>query len=167
MIMQEESKISGWQHLTTSRLRLQPNQDHSVILTFFHKRIHVCLCCYESDWHELEFIRRRVSKQDDSDPDLISYGAYKSQQHRPLDQFNNGARTNLHLKCSYYVNPKEIMNSSEVLHEIRDLKDTWRKQNFVFSTTQQAKFDNLLEQRRDIVKSYYKNNLVYKATASK
>ena len=71
------------------------------------------------------------------------------------------------LKCPYYVNPKEIMNSSELLHEIRDLKDTWRKQNFVFSTTQQAKFDNLLEQRRDIVKSYYKNNLVYKASASK
>ena len=84
--MQEESKISGWQHLTTSRLRLQQNQDHSVIYkSFFHKRIHVCLCCYESNWHELEFIRRRVSKQDDSDPDLISYGAYKSQQHRPLD----------------------------------------------------------------------------------
>ncbi len=59
------------------------------------------------------------------------------------------------------------MNSSEVLHEIRDLKDTWRKQNFVFSTTQQAKFDNLLEKRRDIVKSYYENNLVYKASASK
>ena len=32
---------------------------------------------------------------------------------------------------------------------------------------QQAKFDNLLEQRRDIVKSYNKNNLVYKASASK
>ena len=55
------------------------------------------------------------------------------------------------------------MNSSEVLHEIRDLKDTWRKQNFVFSTTQQTKYDSLLKQRRDIVKSYYKNNLVYKA----
>ena len=53
--------------------------------TFLHKRIHVCLCCYESNWHELEFIRRRVSKQDDSDPDELSYGAYKSQQHRPLD----------------------------------------------------------------------------------
>ena len=53
--------------------------------TFLHKRIHVCLCCYESNWHELEFIRRRVSKQDDSDPDEISYGAYKSQKHRPLD----------------------------------------------------------------------------------
>ena len=33
----------------------------------------------------LEFIRKRVSKQDDSDPDEVSYGAYKSQQHRPLD----------------------------------------------------------------------------------
>ena len=86
--MQEESKISGCQHLTTSRLRLQQNQDHSVILsTFFHKRIHVCLCCYESDWHELEFIRRRVSKQDDSDPDLISYGAlsHSEPSNRPLD----------------------------------------------------------------------------------
>ena len=59
------------------------------------------------------------------------------------------------------------MNSSEVLHELRDLKDTWRKQNFVFTSTQQTKFDNLLEQRRNIVKSYYENNLVYKASASK
>ena len=50
------------------------------LTTFFHKRIHVCLCCYESNWHELEFIRRRVSKQDDTDPDELSYGAYKSQQ---------------------------------------------------------------------------------------
>ena len=47
--------------------------------TFLHKNIHVCLCCYESDWHELEYVRRRVSKQDDSDPDQLSYGAYKSQ----------------------------------------------------------------------------------------
>ncbi len=54
--------------------------------TFLHKRIHVCLCCYEENWNELEFIRRRVSKQDDRDPDAdISYGAYKSQQYRPLD----------------------------------------------------------------------------------
>ena len=56
------------------------------LTTFLHKRIHVCLCCYESDWHELQFIRRRVSKQNDSDPDeVVSYGAYKSQEHRYLD----------------------------------------------------------------------------------
>ena len=56
------------------------------VATFLHKRIHVCLCCYEDNWNQLEFVRRRVSKQDDRDPDeAISYGAYKSQQHRPLD----------------------------------------------------------------------------------
>ena len=55
------------------------------LTTFLHKNIHVCLCCFEANWHELEFIRRRVSKQDNSDPDQLSYGAYKSQQHRPLD----------------------------------------------------------------------------------
>jgi len=54
--------------------------------TFLHKRIHVCLCCSEQYWHQLEYIKRRVSKHDDSDPDeAVSYGAYKSQQHRPLD----------------------------------------------------------------------------------
>ena len=47
------------------------------LTTFLHKRIHVCLCCYESNWHELTFIKRRVSKQDDTNPDEISYGAYK------------------------------------------------------------------------------------------
>ena len=52
---------------------------------FFHKRIHVCLLCYEKTWNELEFIRRRVSQQDDSNPDEVSYGTYKSQQYRPLD----------------------------------------------------------------------------------
>ena len=47
------------------------------ISTFLHKRIHVCLCCYEDCWHELTFIKRRVSKQDDTNPDELSYGAYK------------------------------------------------------------------------------------------
>ena len=50
------------------------------LTTFLHKRIHVCLCCFETNWHELEFVRRRVSKHDDTDPDQISYGAYKSQR---------------------------------------------------------------------------------------
>ena len=45
----------------------------------------MCLLCYEDNWSELEFIRKRVSKHDDTDPDTLSYGAYKSQQHRYLD----------------------------------------------------------------------------------
>ena len=55
------------------------------LTTFLHKKIHVCLCCYERNWHELEYVRRRVSKQDNSDPDQVSYGAYKSQQYRYED----------------------------------------------------------------------------------
>ena len=82
------------------------------------------------------------------------------------EQTGNGNKTKFCSRPPKY-NPKEIMNSSEVLHELRDLKDAWRKQNFVYSTTQQTKYDSLLKQRRDIVKSYYKNNLVYKASASK
>ena len=55
------------------------------ISTFLHKRIHVCLCCYESNWSELEYVKRRVSKHDNTNPDEISYGAYKSQKYRYLD----------------------------------------------------------------------------------
>ena len=57
------------------------------------------------------------------------------------------------------------MNSTEVLHQLKDLKEAWKKQNFVYSSTQQTKYNNLVEKRRDNIKFYYKNNLVYKATA--
>ena len=59
------------------------------------------------------------------------------------------------------------MNSTEVLHQLKDLKEAWKKQNFVYSSTQQIKYNNLVEKRRDNIKFYYKNNLVYKATANK
>ena len=79
---------NGWIPLSnyiTIEIATKPRPQCNVS-TFLHKRIHVCLCCYEGNWNQLEFVRRRVSKQDDRDPDeAISYGAYKSQQHRPLD----------------------------------------------------------------------------------
>ena len=34
--------------------------------TFLHKRIHVCLCCFESNWNELKLIKRRKNKNDDT-----------------------------------------------------------------------------------------------------
>ena len=55
------------------------------------------------------------------------------------------------------------MTSTEVLHQLKDLKEAWKKQNFVYSSTQQIKYNNLVEKRRDNIKFYYKNNLVYKA----
>ena len=54
------------------------------------------------------------------------------------------------------------MTSSEVLFELRELKVAWKKQNFVFSEGQQIRYDNLLQKRRDFVKSWYKDGLVYK-----
>ena len=49
------------------------------------------------------------------------------------------------------------------LLELQELKIAWRKQNFVFSPEQQIKYDKLTKQRQKQVKSFYENNLVYKA----
>ena len=34
--------------------------------TFFHKRIHVCLCCYEKSWNQVKLIKKRKSKHNDT-----------------------------------------------------------------------------------------------------
>ena len=49
------------------------------------------------------------------------------------------------------------------LFEIQELKTFWRKQNFVFTSEQQFKYDKLIAERQKQVKSFYKDNLVYKA----
>ena len=49
------------------------------------------------------------------------------------------------------------------LFEIQELKTFWRKQNFVFTNEQQFKYDKLIAERQKQVKSFYKDNLGYKA----
>jgi len=49
------------------------------------------------------------------------------------------------------------------LFEIQELKTFWRKQNFVFTNEQQFKYDKLIAERQKQVKSFYNDNLVYKA----
>ena len=49
------------------------------------------------------------------------------------------------------------------LFEIQELKTFWRKQNFVFTNEQQFKYDKLIAERQKQVKSFYKDNHVYKA----
>lgn len=57
-----------------------------------------------------------------------------------------------------------IQNTMErPLLELQELRTFWRKQNFVFSAEQQIRYDRLTKQRQDQVKSFYENNLVYKA----
>ena len=52
-----------------------------------HKNIHVLLCCYEHQWNELRYVKRRKSKYDDTEPDIIidEYPDYKSQENRYID----------------------------------------------------------------------------------
>ena len=59
------------------------------------------------------------------------------------------------------------MKSSAVLKEMKELKNSWRKQAFVFTNEQQKRYDELLKLRRERVKEMYANDLVYKGGATK
>ena len=54
------------------------------------------------------------------------------------------------------------MKPSEVLKQMKELKETWRKQSFSFTSSQQAEYNRLLGLRRERVKYLYDNDLVYK-----
>ena len=58
------------------------------------------------------------------------------------------------------------MSSSKVLKELFELKEEYRKQLFVFTDTQKARYAELLNKRREIVSDYYKNDLVFKPNSS-
>ena len=44
------------------------------------------------------------------------------------------------------------MKSSAVLKEMNELKESWRRQAFVFTNEQQKRYDELLKLRRERVK---------------
>jgi len=54
------------------------------------------------------------------------------------------------------------MKPAEVLYQMREMRDTWREQDFRFSADQQAKYNDLKAQRRDRIKYFYDNDLVQK-----
>ena len=45
---------------------------------------------------------------------------------------------------------------------MKELRETWRKQSFSFTTSQQAEYNRLLGLRRERVREMYENGLVYK-----
>ena len=49
-----------------------------------------------------------------------------------------------------------------VLPHIRELKDTWRRQDFKFTPTQAEEYDLLLATRRERVKQFYAEGRVFK-----
>ena len=59
-----------------------------------------------------------------------------------------------------------IMSSSKVLKELTQLKKEYVNQFFQFTEGQKVRYAELLNKRREIVKNYYKNDLVFKPNSS-
>ena len=71
-------------------------------------------------------------------------------------------------KVSLYYNILiNIMTPSQVLKELKELKEEWRKQNFQYTSEQQKRYDNLMQLRRERVKYFYANDRVWKGTPKK
>ena len=53
---------------------------------------------------------------------------------------------------------------ANVLPHINELKDAWRKQDFVFSKQQQEEYDLLITTRRERVRQLYAEGRVFKGS---
>ena len=58
------------------------------------------------------------------------------------------------------------MSSSKVLKELQALKKDYVNQFFQFTEGPKVRYAELLNKRREIVKNYYKNDLVFKPNSS-
>ena len=54
------------------------------------------------------------------------------------------------------------MKPSEVLKQMNELREQWRKQSFSFTREQQVEYDKLLQLRRERVQYFLKNGIVSK-----
>ena len=59
------------------------------------------------------------------------------------------------------------MRPSQVLKRLNELRVSYREQTFKFTEQQQKEYDNLKEVRRERVKYFYDNDLVWKGGAKK
>ena len=53
------------------------------------------------------------------------------------------------------------MNSSKVVKDLMSLKETYRKQNFSYTTEQQAQYKELMTIRRELVSQWRKDGKVW------
>ena len=58
------------------------------------------------------------------------------------------------------------MSTSKVLKELTELKKEYVDQFFQFTEGQKVRYAELLNKRREIVRYYYKNDLVFKPNSS-
>ncbi len=53
------------------------------------------------------------------------------------------------------------MKSASVLKELKELRESWHKQNFRFDADQRKRYNELLGMRRERVQQLYKEGRVY------
>ena len=59
------------------------------------------------------------------------------------------------------------MTHAQVLKELKELKEEYKKQNLKYTPEQQGKYDRLIQLRRERVKYFHDNDLVFKGAAKK
>ena len=59
------------------------------------------------------------------------------------------------------------MRPSQVLKRLNELRVIYREQVFKFTSEQQKEYDNLKEVRRERVKYFYDNDLVFEGSGKK
>ena len=59
------------------------------------------------------------------------------------------------------------MKPSEVIKQLNALREQWRQQSFSYTKEQQAEYNRLIAIRRERVKYFHDNGLVFKGGASK
>ena len=59
------------------------------------------------------------------------------------------------------------MRPSQVLKRLNELRLSYREQVFKFTSEQQKEYDNLKKVRRERVKYFYDNDLLFKGSAKK
>jgi len=59
------------------------------------------------------------------------------------------------------------MTPAQVLKELKELREEWKRQNLKYTPEQQVKYDRLIQLRRERVKYFHDNDLVFKGAAKK
>ena len=59
------------------------------------------------------------------------------------------------------------MRPSQVLKRLNELRKVYQEQTFKFTSEQQKEYDNLKQVRRERVKYFYDNDLVFKGSGKK
>ena len=59
------------------------------------------------------------------------------------------------------------MKPSEILKQLKELKEAWSKQSFRYTSEQKSEYDRLLQLRRERVKYMHDNNMVWKGPNKK